>query len=315
MAMFGQKKSGPPTGPERVLGCLAHAQSMGVPFRLEDGRGCEVPATLDPITGNKLTLRPEGPLDLPQGARIQLVFILDGSRFKAPSRVLEAESGWISVALPTIIHPAERRKMARGYLNAREGAAAMAFAGLFNPLNASSSSTSMGSLHALVDETGARSPSMRESQGIPLAVPEMVESSDVGQPQPLRVERPWARREATSGSTFWTSYVVDWLRARRISLNSSCTTSVVEQSVKLSSGALVVPAHERSLLHFTERNPFLGQGPTAKKLGRDAFPHGITYTFLSRTLPETWRRVFPVASVKFEAYCAGNDVRLGIRVR
>jgi hypothetical protein len=241
------------------------------------------------------------------------VFLLDGSRFTAPTRVLEVESEWISVALPTVIHPAERRKMARGYWNAREGVAAMAFAGLFNPLAASSSSTSMGSHHALVDETGGRPASRRDSQEISGITLGMVESDDAGRPCVLRPGRIWTGMEATSGSTFWTAYVVDWLRARRITLNSSCTTSVVERSVR--SAGFTTRTPDGSLFHVTERNPFLGQGPAAKKAGRDAFSHGVTYTFMSRALPEAWRRALPLASVTFEATCAGNDVRLGIRVK
>lgn len=43
--------------------------------------------------------------------------------------------------------------------------------------------------------------------------------------------------------------------------------------------------------------------------------HGITYTFLSQSLPESWRRASKLSSVKLEAFCSGAGIHLGLRIK
>lgn len=313
MAMFGHKNSGPPSGSERVLAYLLEVQRLGGPFKIEDALGCEVSATLDQITGKGVTLTPQGSLNLGKGAETQLVFVLDGLRFTAFTSVLEVDPGTVTVELPAAVHLAERRKMSRGYLSAREGAAAMAMAGLFNPLTAGSMA-SLEPSHALVDEMAVRSGTADGSHHDPMsmAAPEV---SEAGRYHALRVELPWTSKEVASDSVFWTSPVVDWLKVRNITLNSRTTASVMDQSVRTAAGGYTVYANNHSLLNFTGRNPFIGQSPSAKKMGSNAFVHGLTYTFMTRTLPEKWRHTLLLSSVRLEAYCSGNNLQLGLRVR
>lgn len=309
MGFFGLRKSGPPKGPERVLAYLVDAQRRMAPLKIEDAQGREVPATLDLITHKRVMLSSQEPLDLGKGAETHLVFILDGLRFKAPTRVMAVDPpGAVTVELPRSVDLAERRKIARGYLSAREGATAMAMAGLFNPL-ASGAMASMGTSPAMVDEAAVRTYSIDASTDTPLQTPGVVDVTESGHSQVVQGKRLWAHTNAAWGSTFKTSYMVDWLNARSFSLDGQSTLSVVEQSITNACFEYRVHANQPSAVHFRERNPF------PRRLESALLCQGITYTFMTRPLPAKWRRAFMMTSVNLEAYCAGNNIRLGIRVK
>lgn len=314
MAFFGLTKSGPPKGPERVLAYLLDAQRRMAPLKIEDAQGREVPATLDLITPIRVVLSSREPLDLRKGAETHLVFILDNLRFKAPTRVLEADPlGSATVELPRAVDLAERRKMARGYLSAREGATAMAMAGLFNPL-ASGTVASLGPTHtlvdeALVDEAVVRTSPINAYINQPIEMPRVVEVTEPVTSPTHKGEGAWTRTNPALDSTFKTAYLVDWLNARNITLHNHSTVSIVERSINNACFDYTINAKRAALVHFVEPNPF------QKKVGNKPLTCGLTYTFMSRPLPEKWRRAFLMTSVRFEAYYAANSLRLGIRVR
>ena len=314
MSMFGARKPRSPKGTVRVLAYLVDVQRLGAPLKIEDGRGREVPATLDLISEQRVTLTLFESFDQCQGAETHLVFILDGLRFKAPTRVLEIGSGCATVELPLIVELAERRKASRTTMSAREGAAAMAMAGLFNPL-AAGSMASLGPSHALVDDIGTPA-AMGETEGSnPLPGPGMAEILTSAPIQAFRAGMPWTSKDVASDATFWTTYALDWLKMRNLTFSGRANALGVEQTARTASGASLVYANHEALLCFTTRNPFLGQSPAVKKMSGSALSHGITYTFMTRALPERWRQSVMMNSVRLEAFCAGNNIRLGLRIK
>jgi len=136
MPLFGPK-GGLPAGAGSVRACLAEALRSGGPCKLEDARGREVAAGLERVAAGEVTLTAEGSLELAKGDRVNLIFIVYDTRYKAPTRVLAVDPPRISLALPLAIHLAERRKRSRNYLN-------IALLGLFSPLAASAASVESG---------------------------------------------------------------------------------------------------------------------------------------------------------------------------
>lgn len=132
MAMFGLKKSKPSEGSELVLAYLEDAQRVRAAITVVDSRGLEVPATLTSVGEDRVALALQGPLVAEKGAGLTLVFVLDGLRFKAPTRLQEAKPGSASVDLPGSLALAERRRAPRARLSVREGATATALTGLFD---------------------------------------------------------------------------------------------------------------------------------------------------------------------------------------
>lgn len=132
MAMFGLKKSKPSEGSELVLAYLEEAQRLRTPLTVSDARGREGTATLASVTEERIGLNLQAPVATEKGAALTLSFVLDGLRFKATSRIVEAKPGSTVADLPTAIALAERRKKPRARLNAREGATATALTGLFD---------------------------------------------------------------------------------------------------------------------------------------------------------------------------------------
>ncbi|HEY3401601.1 MAG TPA: hypothetical protein VGK03_13325 [Geothrix sp.] len=132
MAMFGLKKSKPSEGSELVLAYLEDAQRVRAAFTLVDGKGREVTGTLASVAEDRISLSTQGSLATEKGARLSLIFILDGLRFKAEAHVLEVKPGSVALDLPAAITLAERRRKPRARLNAREGATAIALTGLFD---------------------------------------------------------------------------------------------------------------------------------------------------------------------------------------
>ncbi len=132
MAMFGSKKAKPSEGSELVLAYLEDAQRVRAPLLMVDARDREVPATLVSVMEDKVILSPQGALTVDKGASLSLVLVLEGLRFKLPTRLLETKQGSATVELPSEIVLAERRKRPRARINAREGATVTALTGLFD---------------------------------------------------------------------------------------------------------------------------------------------------------------------------------------
>jgi len=132
MAMFGIKKSKSSDGSELVLAYFEEVQRLRVSLSIVDARGRAVPAGLNSVSEERLSVSPQGPLTVDKGASVDLLFMLDGLRFKASSKILENKPGNVALELPSGISLAERRKKPRARLNAREGATAIALTGLFD---------------------------------------------------------------------------------------------------------------------------------------------------------------------------------------
>lgn len=152
---------------------------------------------------------------------------------------------------------AERRKVSRATMSAREGVAAMAMAGFFTPL-ASGIPAATEPIQALMDEAGDHVVLAGETPSAPLSEPGLVEVLDSAPSLALRARMPWTSKDVASDTTFWTIQVVDWLKARNITLNGRATALALDPPVKSPSGASLVYTNHDSLLHFTARNPFLG---------------------------------------------------------
>lgn len=132
MAMFGSKKSKSSEGSELVLAYLEDAQRVRAALTLVDSKRREITATLGAITEDKITLATQGPLLADKGSEVSLLFMLDGLRFKAETRLLETKPGSATLDLPGAISLAERRRKPRARLNAREAVTATALTGLFD---------------------------------------------------------------------------------------------------------------------------------------------------------------------------------------
>ena len=132
MAMFGKKRSQPSEGSDLVLAYLEEVQRVRGTLTLLDANGRGVTATLTSVTDERVGLNLQGPLLAEKGAAVSLVFLLDGLRFKAATKLLELKPGSAAVELPATLSLAERRKKPRARLNAREGATAIALTGLFD---------------------------------------------------------------------------------------------------------------------------------------------------------------------------------------
>jgi len=314
MALFGPRKTGPPMGAERVLTYLTDAQRLGAPLRIEDADGHEVPATLDLLSERRVTLRAREPLHLDKGSKTHLVFILDDLRFKAPTRVLEVDGTNATVRLPQSVELAERRKVSRSCLKARDGMAAMAMAGLFTPLAASQLASPETALTRIDDRADRAS-----SQGGPLqdASPHAgMDLPSASAAAPAFVPgMPWSRKAGASSSVFWTSQVTHWLEARHLSLGGPTTMSAAAPPPAGGQARSTVWAPAEFLPPSAKRNPFLGQGPTQGRRNLDGLPLGIAYTFMTRPLPETWRRSALMSRVNFEVAFSGNSLLLGVRIR
>jgi CheY-like chemotaxis protein len=132
MAMFGTKKTKPSEGSELVLAYLEEAQKLRVPLNIVDGQGRAAVATLGSVSEERISISPQGPLTLDKGAAVDILFLLDGLRFKASTRLQETKPGAVALDLPSNLNLAERRKKPRARINTREGATAIALTGLFD---------------------------------------------------------------------------------------------------------------------------------------------------------------------------------------
>jgi CheY-like chemotaxis protein len=132
MAMFGMKKNKPSEGSDLILAYLEEAQRLRVPLTILDHHSREVPAALTSVMEDKIAVAPQGTLMGERGATFRLLFILDGLRFKATTRLIEIRPGSALLEVPSDLALAERRKKPRARLNAREGATVTALTGLFD---------------------------------------------------------------------------------------------------------------------------------------------------------------------------------------
>lgn len=152
MALFGLGKEKRGEGSrELVLAYLEDAQRVRVPFRLADARGREATAVLLGLSEDTglATFQLQGPLPSDKGARLDMVFILDGLRIGGTCQVAATRSGQTDLALPEQLEVLERRKRPRAKLNPREGATLTALSGLFD-------GTGMTGIIENLSESGAR---------------------------------------------------------------------------------------------------------------------------------------------------------------
>jgi hypothetical protein len=197
MALFGLKK---PSATQKLHGILAYlveVERTGGLLRVEDAQGREVPAALGRITRREVALVPAAPLRLGRGDGTNLVLIVHGMRFKAPTRILDSGPGTLAVALPGAVHPAERRRMARGYLK-------FALLSLFSPLAAAAvpAEPSYGIVYGPEAETEGRAPRSYAMAALAPAAP----TSNIlvyylrdwmqSHSPMLRDRAPWARPDA-----------------------------------------------------------------------------------------------------------------------
>ena len=131
MAMFGLKKSKPSEGSDLALAYLEDAQRVRATVLAIDPKGREIPASLVPVTEERVSLSNQGRIMAEKGEPIGLLFYLDGLRLKATGKLLDLKTGTLTMELPGSIVLAERRKKPRARLNQREGATAIALTGLF----------------------------------------------------------------------------------------------------------------------------------------------------------------------------------------
>ncbi|MGA2081449.1 MAG: response regulator [Holophaga sp.] len=135
MAIFGFGKDRKEGGPafEQVLAYLEDAQRTRAPFTLVGPRKTEAAATLQAIdeAAGVLAFQVQGPLAADKGARIEILFLLEGLRLGAATQVVEVRSGLVQAALPEALELRERRCQPRARLNPKEGATLTALTGLF----------------------------------------------------------------------------------------------------------------------------------------------------------------------------------------
>ena len=135
MAIFGfgkDKKEGG-TNSDLVLAYLEDAQRVRAPFTLAGPRKAEVSAILQSIdeTEGTATFQLNGPLMAEKGTAIDLVFIQEGLRVGAASRLVEIRHGAAILDLPETLELKERRGLPRARVNSKEGATFTALTGLF----------------------------------------------------------------------------------------------------------------------------------------------------------------------------------------
>ncbi|MBI4914011.1 MAG: response regulator [Acidobacteria bacterium] len=134
MAIFGLGKDKKTQGPgELVLAYIEDAQRVRAPFTLVEARGRECPAhllSLDPGTG-QATFQLQGSLMSEKGARITLVFVLDGLRVGGEATLLALRPGQADLSLPEELALTERRRRPRARLHLKEGTTLTALSGLF----------------------------------------------------------------------------------------------------------------------------------------------------------------------------------------
>jgi hypothetical protein len=169
--------------------------------------------------------------------------------------------------------------------------------------------------HALVDEIGNTTLVNEPVGSNPLAGPGLAQSLTSAPVQVFQAGMPWTSKDVASDAKFWTTYALDWLKTRNLTFSGHASALGFEPTARAASGAPLVYTNHESLLRFTTRNPFLGQSPAVRKMSDAAHSHGITYTFMTRALPERWRQSVLMNSMRLEAFCAGNNIRLGLRIK
>lgn len=135
MALFGKgREQGEEDGLEQVLAHLEDLQRCRTQVTLLDGRAREfggVVAGVDEEARTCLVQLQGKPAGLAKGDPAALVFVTEGVRIRAQSRIEQLGATAVTLALPKGLELHERRKAIRARLNAKEGASISALSGLF----------------------------------------------------------------------------------------------------------------------------------------------------------------------------------------
>lgn len=124
---FGKGKD-PERGLEQVLAYLEAALRGRSPFLLDGLKRPPVPASMHSLHEDSKTFRllaAERP-PVAKGDRLEIVFFMDGLRFGATVKVLEAHSEVVQCQLPDAIEIRERRRTPRARMNPKERSAVVA---------------------------------------------------------------------------------------------------------------------------------------------------------------------------------------------
>ena len=158
---------------------------------------------------------------------------------------------------------------------------------------------------------GAETPGLVGLTGPPAAPPLVV----VGrQSPPLALgDKPWSKVDVALESSFWTLYLVDWAQTRYIAKNGTRYTRIWAHWEVVDGNRVIIPTCYRYEDYLVEKNPLLGRHPSLGRVDAYFALSGLLHVALIRTLPEEWRRTFLVSSVALEAFCVGNNIRLGIK--
>ena len=128
-------------------------------------------------------------------------------------------------------------------------------------------------------------------------------------------DQAWGKVDVALESAFWTSFVVDWAQTRYIAKNGYRYTRIWAHHEVVDGVDTIVPTRDGDWEFMTERNPILGKHPSLRRVDAYFILSGVAHVAIARSLPERWRRVFLVSAVTLEAYCVGNNIRLGVRLR
>lgn len=134
MALFGfgkEKREG--GGSDLVMAYLEDAQRVRCPFLVKDGRKLEHPGVLQAMDeeSGTMNLQVTGSFSADKGSKIEVVFVHEGLRLGAASRLAEIRGTTVVVEIPEELELLERRKLARARMNAKEGATLTGLSSLF----------------------------------------------------------------------------------------------------------------------------------------------------------------------------------------
>ena len=297
MFLLGAKANQPPSGAGEILECLDEVRRTGAIFKIEDAQGREVPARLEHLSPLGVALRPADPLDLGPGDDTNLIYILNDYRFKAPTRVLVAGPGGVSVALPAVFlgyaavvltlvllvltswsalaARASSGKVDHRFAVDRSIMGVLALLGLFSPMAAAAALPEPATTYAY--EPG--------SQAVAL------EHRPTGETRSVRSEPPVEglfRPGPAAGPGLLDTYLHDWLQNR--------ASAVAGPTTGLGPGVPV---------------------PTSLVHGRHGglLAHGVSFHFVPCSLPAHWLGSARSANVSFEAHIDRHNVQLGIRLK
>lgn len=136
MALFGFSKDKRESGDvESVLAYLEDLQRTRTPLTVLDAKKKEAAAQVNGIDegAGQVTLQLQGPLvGAAKGGEVELLFMSEGLRIGAPTRILEVRGTTLLVEVPEGLELRERRKEPRARLLAKEAANLTALTELFS---------------------------------------------------------------------------------------------------------------------------------------------------------------------------------------